>query len=221
MFPEAPHEGPHTTPPYTPFLAPKLGESPWSLQDPARKRAFEAEKNRQKRNAVKTSFLNTGQLAVACLRCIIAGEIVGAWAKFGGLGALLTNLASLVELSVIQNMETASRFERAQSAARPHLARERGSLQTIKEELVKMNRGRLHQCVNGQISEFAGRQKGRRDGGSFPNPNRARARKRKRSRSQRGGADGAREPKQHRSHRNRSPRDSREAKRSKYPFPVA
>ena len=130
-----------------------------------------------------TSFLNIGQLALAYLRYSIAGEIAGNWAKFGGLGALLANLASAIEISVIQNVETARRFKRPQGVARPHLARERGSLQAIKDELVKINRDRLHQRVNDQISEFAGRQKGKRDGGSIPNTNRARARNRKRGRS--------------------------------------
>ena len=164
---------------------------------------------------MKTSFLNTGQLALAYLRYVVAGELAGAWAKFGGLGALVANLASMLELSVIRNMETAIRFERAQSAAWPHLAQERGSLQTAKEELVKINRGRLHQCVNDQISEFAGRQKGKREGGNPPSSNRARARNRKRSRSQRRDADRAREPKHRRSHRSRSPRDTKGAKSSK------
>ena len=78
---------------------------------------------------------------------------------------MLTNLASILELFVPQNMETACRFEKTQSAAWPHLARERGSLQIIKEELVKINRDRLRQVVNDQISEFAERQK-RREGGN-------------------------------------------------------
>ena len=52
--------------------------------------------------------------------------------------------ATLLELPVMQSMEAASRFERAQSAAWSHLARERGSLQIIKEELVKANWDRLH-----------------------------------------------------------------------------
>ena len=102
------------------------------------------EKNRKKRNAVQTSFLNTGQLALANLRYIAAGGLAGARTKFGGFGAVLTNLASSLELSVIENVETACRFERAQSAAWPHHGRERGSLLTIKEELVKINRDRLH-----------------------------------------------------------------------------
>ena len=111
IFSEALRGGSKATPPYTPFLAPKLGESPSAPHDPARKRAFEAGGNRQERNAAKPSFLNTGQLALAYLRYIIAGELAGAWNKFGGLGALSTNLASILELSVIRNMETARRFE--------------------------------------------------------------------------------------------------------------
>ena len=60
LFPDALREGSRATPPRTPFLAPTLGDSPWALQDPARKKDFEAEKSRQRRNALKTSFLNTG-----------------------------------------------------------------------------------------------------------------------------------------------------------------
>ena len=60
--------------------------------------------NRQERNAAKTSFLNTGQLALAYPRYIIAGELAGAWAKIDGLGALLANFISTNELSVIRNM---------------------------------------------------------------------------------------------------------------------
>ena len=53
----------------------------------------------------------------------MAGEIAGGWKTFGGLGALLTNMATLLELSAVQNVEAACRFERAQSAAWSHLAR--------------------------------------------------------------------------------------------------
>ena len=77
------------------------------------KRAAEAEKARQRRNDVKASFVNTGVLALACARYIVAGEIARAWEHFGGFGALLANLAHLVELSIGRNMGTASLFERA------------------------------------------------------------------------------------------------------------
>ena len=117
---------------------------------------------------METSPLRAGRLALAYLRYSIAGGVAGAWAKFGGLGVLLTNLAPMLEPPVTQNVATASRFERAQSALRPHLAREWGSLQAVKGEFVKINLGRLRPCVNDQISEFAGRQRAKGEGGSFP-----------------------------------------------------
>ena len=64
-----------------------------------------------------------------------------------------------MELSIAQNVETASRFERAQSATRAHLARARGNLQLAEDELIKINRDRLHQCVSDQLIEFNGRKK--------------------------------------------------------------
>ena len=63
---------------------------------------------------------------------------------------MLTNLVHLLDLSVIRNKETASRFEKAQSAAWPHSARERGNIRTICEELVKVNRDRLNECIADQ-----------------------------------------------------------------------
>ena len=218
IFSEALYEGSKAIPPYTPFVAPKLWEAPWTLQDPAHKRAIEAERNRQKRNAVKTSFLNTGQLCLAYLRYIVAGELAGAWTKFGGLGAMLTNLASILELSVLQNMETACRFEKSQSAAWSHLARERGSLQIIKEELVRINRDRLHQVVNDQLSEFAERQK-RREGGTPGSSNQPRARNNKRGRSPRKNYRQDNSTKHRRSYKNRSPRDKLDNKSSPYNSP--
>ena len=218
IFSEAMYEGSKAVPPYIPFVAPRLWEAPWALQDPAHKRAAESERSRQKRNAVKTSFLNTGQLALAYLRYIIAGELSGAWSKFGGLGALLTNLASILELSVLQNMETACRFERTQSSAWSHLARERGSLQTIKEELVKVNRDRLHQVVNDQLSEFSERQK-RREGEKAKSSTKPRARNNKRARSPRRSYRQERSPKRRQPYRNRSPRDNQDNKSSSYNSP--
>ena len=170
---------------------------------------------------MKTSFLNTGQLALAYLRYIVAGGIAGVWTKFGRLGALLTNLASTMELSIVQNMETASCFERVQSVAWPHLARERGILQTIKGELVKINRDRLHQCVNDQISEFPDRRKTRREKGNYPGSNRNRARNRKKGRSNRRGAERDQEPNRRRNRRSLSPRYRKESKSSKYTSPAA
>ena len=88
LIPEALREGSKAAPSYTPLLAPKSGEAPWAIQDPAHGRAYEGEKSRQRRNDVETSYLNTRHLELAYLRYIVAGEIAGAWEKCGGLGAL-------------------------------------------------------------------------------------------------------------------------------------
>ena len=80
-------------------------------------------------------------MALSSLRHIAAGEIAGAWDKFEGFGDLLTGLALFLELPILQNIVTASRYARAQSSAWSHLARERENLQLAKYELIKINRG--------------------------------------------------------------------------------
>ena len=50
-----------------------------------------------------------------------------------------TDLAHLRELSVIRKMQTTSGFEKAQSAGWAHLARERGNIQTICEEMAEVS----------------------------------------------------------------------------------
>ena len=55
----------------------------------------------------------------------------------------LTNSAHCVALPVAQNMETVSLFEKVQSTAWAHLVRERGNLEIVEDEPVKLNRDRL------------------------------------------------------------------------------
>ena len=43
-------------------------------------------------------------------RAIVAGEVAGAWDKFGGLGLQLRNLVSFLEVSVKTNQEAAAKF---------------------------------------------------------------------------------------------------------------
>ena len=114
LFSKDAHEYSKAFPPCVQFLPPKLGGAPWAPQVPARKRASGAYKARRRRNDVATRFLQTGQLALPYLRYAASGEIAGACENFGSFGALLTNLGHPLELSAIQNMETASRLARLQ-----------------------------------------------------------------------------------------------------------
>ena len=85
-------------------------------------KAAELEKEHQRRKSAKMSFLDPRLLALRYLRYIVAGEVAGAWKNFGGRGAALTNLAHFLGPPLIPNVETASKFEKAQSTARAHLA---------------------------------------------------------------------------------------------------
>ena len=60
-----------------------------------------------------------------------------------------------------RNVETASRSERVQCTAWAHLARGRGNPHPMKDEIIKVNRGRLRRCVTDQITQFADRKKPR------------------------------------------------------------
>ena len=75
------------------------------------------------------------------------------------MGATLADLARIVEPGVTHNMETASRYGKLRRAAWAHLSRERGNVQAIREELARMNRERLTQCIRDQSAEFYGRNR--------------------------------------------------------------
>ena len=54
---------------------------------------------------------------------------------------------SQVDLGFAPNVETASRREKAQNAAWVHVGREMGNVDSIREELVRMNRDRPGQSL--------------------------------------------------------------------------
>ena len=72
---------------------------------------------------------------------------------------MLTDLAHLMVPSVAQNMDAASRPENTRITTWTHLVRERGNLETTKDVLVKMNRGRLSRRAADQMSEYLDRAK--------------------------------------------------------------
>ena len=141
------------------------------------------------------------------------------------MGALLANLATFFGAlrdsargerepfradSPFQHMETAW----------SHLALERGSLQIAIGELVKLDRDRVLQCVNDQMSEFADRQRAKRGATNPSGSNRYRRKNRRRIRPRREGAGRDRELKRSKNYRGRSPRDSKDVKSAKYNNPV-
>ena len=108
VFQLAFHGAPMTDPPFGPPIAPKHREAPWVPQGPNCGRTCKVEKGRQGSHGVQTAFLNTGRLALRCPRLVVAGGLASAPAKFAGLGDVPTNRARVPELSVAQDMETAT-----------------------------------------------------------------------------------------------------------------
>ena len=73
-------------PPYIPYPAPNLGEEPWTPHILDVKRAIDSDGANRKKYGVKKNYMRVAHLSPAHLRAIAAGEVAGAWDKFGGLG---------------------------------------------------------------------------------------------------------------------------------------
>ena len=136
-------------PPYI-LSTPKLRKVPSDPGDSIHRRVHEAGNGRQRRNGVKMALPTIGQLALYYLRYTIAGEVAEARSKFGGLRAMLTSLADLMELSLLPSMEIESKFEEARIAAWVRFGRARGYVEVTRNEFVVANRDRIGQCIHGQ-----------------------------------------------------------------------
>ena len=110
-----------------------------------RRRSVEAERARQTRNGVRAPSLRAGQLAF-----FIAGAVADARAKFESLGPMITNLGNVMGLGVVRNAGTAPLHEKVQNAAWSHLDRERGNVDTTRDDLTKPDRKRLSQRIHVQ-----------------------------------------------------------------------
>ena len=108
--------------PFTRYIAPNLPEAPGVLQGPTRCRSLEVGEIRRRPTVARRAFLGTGRLATGYLRYIITGKVAGACADFGAQGGTLKNFAPWMDLSIAQNMETASTYAKARMQ---RLARER------------------------------------------------------------------------------------------------
>ena len=151
-------------PPYTPYPAPKLMDAPWTPKGADVKRAAQSAEAKQKRYGVKESYPSLAQLMLAHLRAIVAGEIAGAWEKFGGLGAQLNNMAEVLETALKTNQETAARLITEQNQEWQQLARDRHDINQIAEQLKQPNQLILSRVIEDQKKDFLNRA----EKGKFP-----------------------------------------------------
>ena len=134
----APRGANEAAPPYNPPGAP--GE-------PRRKGTTEVEGEERLRSKVRSPFPKAGQLALHYLRLIVARDVSGTRARFGGVGAVLTSLAHVMKLSSTRNLETARRYGKLQHEARALLAREPGHVAASKGEPARVDRGAMLRCI--------------------------------------------------------------------------
>ena len=144
-------------PPYTPYPAPKLMDAPWTPKGADVKRAVQLAEAKQKRYGVKENYPSLAQLALAHLRAIVAGEVAGAWEKFGGLGAQLNNMAEVMETALKTNQETAARLITEQNQEWQQLARDRHDINQIAEQLKQPNQLILSRVIEDQKKDFLNR----------------------------------------------------------------
>ena len=149
-------------PPYTPYPAPKLMDAPWAPKGADVKRAAQAAETKQRKFGAEESYPSLARLTLAHLRAIVAGEVAGAYEKFGGLGAQLNNMAEGMEIALKTNQETAARLIYEQNQEWQQLARDRHDIKQIAEQLKQPNQLIISRVIEDQKKDFANRaEKGR------------------------------------------------------------
>ena len=145
-------------PPYSPFCVRSPMEVPWRIDSPAHARAWEDEKARQARYNQPNPCPNAAQAVLYRLRIIIAGDIAGAWEKFGGLGAQLGLLAYPLEACVENNAEVTHRLAEEDLCRLAHMARSRADPQEVLSALREPDRGLRSRVIEDQRRAFHLRQ---------------------------------------------------------------
>ena len=154
FFTKLSYEAAATEPPFTPYPAPDIRSEPWTPHALDVKRAIEAEMTKQKKYGVKKPYVRIDHMALAFIRMIVAGEIAGAWKRFGGLGPQLQNLAAILEISVKHNQEVAWKFASEQFRELQMLARGRHDPELIKGHLMTPDPAILARVIEDQNKEY-------------------------------------------------------------------
>ena len=95
FFTKMEREDGSTEPPVFPHPAPRLGAERWSLPDAELERAAGHDAAQREKFRVARPYPSSAHLVFSQMRFIMAGELAGAWASFGGIGAQWTDLAQV------------------------------------------------------------------------------------------------------------------------------
>ena len=149
--------------PFEPVCIRDITEYPWRPDLASHDRAWSDERSRQNKRGATTITPNAAQHVLYRIRMLFAGELVGAWDKYGGLGtqmeALLRNLAVGVE----SNMETLGRLFAVEQQHYQRSARSRMDPAVITEEIRRGSGDLLRRVQEDQRRSYYERTSGPRD----------------------------------------------------------
>ena len=91
------------------------------------------------------------------MRLIAAGELAGAWASFGGIGAQWATSAQIASLGLMQNQEIAARVIEAQNSDWRKLARGRRDFAKAAHQLSEPYQPRILRVAADQREDLEGR----------------------------------------------------------------
>ena len=106
--------GQHVAPSYTPSATGDMAAEPWMPKDPVFPRSQGRwEKMQASHKRPSGQPISFQQYMLNYLRLVLAGDLAGAWASFGGLSAQMTHLGTLLAIASTENAMTAMAYDRA------------------------------------------------------------------------------------------------------------
>ena len=115
-------------PAYRPYVIPDLSKEPWRPFYPAHSKALDSWRTlnglRKKPSPLGLSFQFW---TFYNLRFLLAGDLAGCWAPFGGMSAQLTHLGLILNMAVLENATIAMTYAKQFRDQAAHLARQRAS----------------------------------------------------------------------------------------------
>ena len=133
-------------PTYRPYVIPDLSKEPWRPFYPAHAKALEGwrtlNSSHKKPPPLDLSFQ---AWSFYNLRFLLAGDLAGAWAPFGGIAAQLSHLGLLLNMSVVENATIAMTYAKYFREQAAHLARQRTTavdwpnFLAVEDDVIKRN----------------------------------------------------------------------------------
>ena len=149
-------------------------EEPWAPHSAEVEGAVESDVANQKKFGLEKRYLPVAHLALAQPRARVAGEMVGAWGRFGCLGAQLANMAEVPEFALRTNQEGSAKLAEEQNREWQQSGRGRHDVKQMERGRSSRDRRQKWNVVTQmQKRQMAVQQMERRDVNELENDNRS------------------------------------------------